>query len=163
MKRLIPNLFYIAVFGLSIAITIIAAAENYSANNGKECVLIVAGERLHFVAQPQAGYVLKKRDDIDSIDTVSRFLKSSDDVKISPICGLGRKGIFVSVGGTKLSNLFQPSITTVKSWFLTLEVKYDGELVFSDTDEKGAINQHPTALKDAFAIGQKLVATNQQS
>ncbi|HEX76596.1 MAG TPA: flavodoxin family protein [Dehalococcoidia bacterium] len=68
-----------------------------------------------------------------------------------------RKGIFVSVGGTKLSNLFQPAITTVKSWFTTLDISYDGELVFSGIDEKDAIIRHPTALKDAFATGRQLV------
>jgi len=70
-----------------------------------------------------------------------------------------RKGIFVSVGGTKLSNLFQPAITTVKSWFTTLDISYDGELVFSGIDEKDAIIRHPTALKDAFATGRQLVAS----
>ena len=71
-----------------------------------------------------------------------------------------RKGIFVSVGGTKLHNLFQPAMATVKSWFLALDIKYDGELVFSEIDEKGAILRHPTALKEAFVAGQKLVADN---
>jgi multimeric flavodoxin WrbA len=70
-----------------------------------------------------------------------------------------RKGIFVSVGGTKLNNLFQPSMATVKSWFTTLDIEYDGELVFTSIDEKGAITKHPTALKDAFALGQKLLLT----
>jgi multimeric flavodoxin WrbA len=71
-----------------------------------------------------------------------------------------RKGIFVSVGGTRLRNLFQPAIATVKSWFTTLDINYDGELVFSGIDEKEAILRHPTALKDAFAIGQKLADSN---
>ena len=71
-----------------------------------------------------------------------------------------RRGFFISVGGTKLSNLFQPAIATIKSWFTTLDIKYDGELVFSGIDEKGAITKHPTALKDAFAAGQQLVAFN---
>jgi hypothetical protein len=71
-----------------------------------------------------------------------------------------RKGIFVSVGGTKLHNLFQPAMATVKSWFLALDIKYDGELVFSGIDEKEAILRHPTALKEAFVAGQKLVADN---
>ena len=69
-----------------------------------------------------------------------------------------RKGIFVSVGGTKLRNLFQPAMATVKSWFTTLDINYDGELVFSGIDEREAILQHPTALKDAFVVGQKLAA-----
>jgi multimeric flavodoxin WrbA len=69
-----------------------------------------------------------------------------------------RKGIFVSVGGTRLRNLFQPAMATVKSWFLALDIKYDGELVLFGIDEKEAILRHPTALKDAFIVGQELAA-----
>ena len=71
-----------------------------------------------------------------------------------------RMGFFVSVGGTSLHDLFQPATVTVKSWFTVLDISYAGELVFSGIDEKEAILQHPTALKDAFAIGQKLAAGN---
>lgn len=70
--------------------------------------------------------------------------------------GKERRGVFVSVGGTKLRNLFEPAMATVKSWFTTLDVKYVGELVFSGVDESGSIHSHPTALKDAFSFGQKL-------
>ena len=79
-------------------------------------------------------------------------------VAINP--GKERKGIFVSVGGTKLRNLFEPAIATVKSWFTTLGISYAGELVFSGIDERETIHLHPAALKDAFAIGQKLAAVN---
>ncbi len=68
-----------------------------------------------------------------------------------------RRGVFVSVGGTRLRDLFAPSLATVKSWFRVLDVAYSGELLYSGTDEAGAIQRHPTALKDAFAAGQKLV------
>jgi len=71
-----------------------------------------------------------------------------------------RKGFFVSVGGTKFHDLFQPAMATVKSWFTILDIKYVGELVFSGIDEKEAILRHPTALQDAFAIGQKLASVN---
>jgi NAD(P)H-dependent FMN reductase len=69
-----------------------------------------------------------------------------------------RSGIFVSVGGTKLRNLFEPAIATVKSWFTTLDIRYSGELVFSGIDESGSIKLHATALKDAHSFGQELVA-----
>jgi multimeric flavodoxin WrbA len=69
-----------------------------------------------------------------------------------------RGGIFISVGGTHPGNLFQPAAATVKSWFTTLDVNYKGELVFSGIDEKQAILQHPSALKEAFVAGQKLVS-----
>jgi multimeric flavodoxin WrbA len=67
-----------------------------------------------------------------------------------------RKGAFISVGGTGVSNLFQPAIATVKILFKTLEASYSDDLLFPRIDEKGAIAQHPTALSQAFALGQKL-------
>jgi multimeric flavodoxin WrbA len=69
-----------------------------------------------------------------------------------------RKGLFVSVGGMKLANLFEPSLATVKSWFKVLDIAYAGELLFPSVDEKGAITGHPEALKQAFLAGQRLVA-----
>ena len=69
----------------------------------------------------------------------------------------GRKGLFISVGGMKLANLFEPSLATVKSWFKVLDIAYGGELVFPGVDEKGAIKNHPDALKQAFLAGQRLV------
>ncbi len=68
-----------------------------------------------------------------------------------------RKGLFISVGGTNLTNLFQPAVTTVKSLFRTLDIVYAGELLFPGVDEKGAITKHPDALKQAYLAGQKLV------
>lgn len=77
--------------------------------------------------------------------------------------GRKRKGLFVSVGGTKLSNLFQPALATIKSWFVTLDVGYLGEVVFSGIDEAGAILQYPAALDEAFAAGQKLASVLKDS
>ena len=68
-----------------------------------------------------------------------------------------RKGLFIAVGGMKLANLFEPSLATVKALFKVLDIDYAGDLLFPGVDEKGAIKQHPTALKDAFTAGQRLV------
>ena len=68
-----------------------------------------------------------------------------------------RKGLFIAVGGMKLAHLFEPSLATVKAFFKVIDVEYAGELLFPGVDEKGAIKKHPTALKEAFAAGQKLV------
>ena len=68
-----------------------------------------------------------------------------------------RKGFFISVGGTKLKNLFQPSLVIVKTWFRILDIEYAGDLLFSGIDEKGAISKHPDALQQAFQAGQGLV------
>ena len=68
-----------------------------------------------------------------------------------------RKGLFISVGGRKVANLFQPALATVKSLFRTLNITYAGELLFPGIDEKGAIAKHPDALRQAFLAGQRLV------
>lgn len=68
-----------------------------------------------------------------------------------------RRGLFVSTGGTSGANLFKPAIATVKIWYNVLDVAYSGDLLFPGVDEKEAILQHPSALKDAFLSGQRLV------
>ena len=68
-----------------------------------------------------------------------------------------RKGLFISGGGMKLANLFEPALATVKALFKVLDIGYAGELLFPGVDEKGAIKNHPDALKQAFLAGQRLV------
>jgi multimeric flavodoxin WrbA len=68
-----------------------------------------------------------------------------------------RKGLFISVGGMRLANLFEPALATVKALFKVLDIAYAGELLFPGADEKGAIKNHPDALKQAFLAGQRLV------
>jgi multimeric flavodoxin WrbA len=69
-----------------------------------------------------------------------------------------RKGLFVSVGGMKLADLFEPALATVKALFKVLDIAYVGELLFPGIDKKGEIKDHPEALKQAFLAGQRLVA-----
>jgi len=69
-----------------------------------------------------------------------------------------RRGLFIAVGGTMFTKLFDPAQATIKALFNTLNVTDAGELLFRGIDEKGAITRHPDALKQAFAAGQKLVA-----
>ena len=69
-----------------------------------------------------------------------------------------RKGFFISVGGRRIANLFEPTLVMMKTFFRIVDVPYAGELLFSGIDEKGAIAAHPTALKQAFEAGEKLVS-----
>ncbi|MBA7681466.1 hypothetical protein ES703_89805 [subsurface metagenome] len=69
-----------------------------------------------------------------------------------------RKGFFISVGGRKVANVFEPALVMVKTVFRIIDITYAGELLFPGIDEKGAIAKHPDALRQAFLAGQKLVA-----
>ena len=67
-----------------------------------------------------------------------------------------RKGLFISVGGRRISGLFEPALATVKALFSSLNIEYSGRLVFSGIDEKGAIKEQPDILKEAYLAGQQL-------
>ena len=67
-----------------------------------------------------------------------------------------RKGFLISVGATRIKNMFEPTLGIVKTWFHVLEIEYAGELLFSKIDEKGVILKQPDALQQAFEAGQKL-------
>jgi multimeric flavodoxin WrbA len=68
-----------------------------------------------------------------------------------------RKGLFISVGGTKGKRLFDGVILAVKIFFDAIDVEYSGELLYRSIDDKGEIKEHPTALQEAYEAGQKLV------
>ena len=78
-------------------------------------------------------------------------------LKQPPLSVKERKGLFIAVGGTKFTRLFEPAQATIKALFNTINVTYAGELLFRGVDEKGAITRHPDALKQASLAGQKLV------
>ncbi|MFO8100612.1 MAG: flavodoxin family protein [Dehalococcoidia bacterium] len=68
-----------------------------------------------------------------------------------------RKGLFIALGGTGFSSQFDASRPVIKSWLTTIDAFLVDELHYSNLDAKGAVKDHPTALKDAFEAGRKLV------
>lgn len=71
-----------------------------------------------------------------------------------------RSGYFISTAGSKDYNeVFEGAIYVVKAIFSTLDIKYTGELLFKDMENKGDIIKHPDALKMAFEAGSSLNVT----
>jgi len=68
-----------------------------------------------------------------------------------------RRGVFISVGATQGDKLFDGAMLTVKYFFDAIGVKYAGNLLIRGVDGKAKIKEHPTALRDAFRLGQRLV------
>ncbi len=63
------------------------------------------------------------------------------------------RGYLIAVGATKGKNLFDGVRLTAKYCLDALDMSYEGELFFRGIDAKGAIADHPTALKEAFDFG----------
>ncbi len=67
------------------------------------------------------------------------------------------KGYLLAVGATKGKNLFEGVELTAKYFFDALDMSYEGGLFYRGIESKGAIERHPTALKEAFDLGRKVV------
>jgi hypothetical protein len=81
-------------------------------------------------------------------------------LKIPPLPSVKKRtGFFISVSGTRLKNMFEPSLVIVKTWFHVINVDYVGELLVSGVDGKGEILNRPDVMKQAFDWGQKLAAS----
>ncbi len=67
-----------------------------------------------------------------------------------------QRGIFISVGSMNAEQ-FLGAIRVVRFFFNLLDIKYNGEVLFSEIEAKGEIKKHPTACQDAFNAGARLV------
>ena len=72
--------------------------------------------------------------------------------------GQRRKGIFLSVAGTRGERAFQGALLTVKYFFDTLDVDLNHCLLYQKIDGKGEILRHSTALTEAYALGMRVAA-----
>ena len=79
------------------------------------------------------------------------------------ILGMGRedtrtrRGVFISVGATRGKNLFDGAVLTVKYFYDAIGVNYINALLVNKVDTKARIREHPSAIQDAFLLGQQLV------
>ncbi|GFP19015.1 hypothetical protein HKBW3S03_00519 [Candidatus Hakubella thermalkaliphila] len=68
-----------------------------------------------------------------------------------------RRGMFICVGATKGSRLFEGAILTMKYFFDAIDMQYHSNLLYRNVEDKGEIKDHPEALEEAFKAGQELV------
>lgn len=75
-----------------------------------------------------------------------------------PITTDGKKkhGIFISVGATKGSKLFDGTLLTMKYFFDAVGAEFSTSLLYKNIDAAGDIMKHPTALQEAYVLGQSL-------
>jgi multimeric flavodoxin WrbA len=68
-----------------------------------------------------------------------------------------RRAMVIAVGGSKSKKQFESIQLTMKSYFDVLDTNYSTNLFISKIDDFGEINEHPTALKEAFRLGKELI------
>ncbi|MCX8030721.1 MAG: flavodoxin family protein [Thermodesulfovibrionales bacterium] len=70
----------------------------------------------------------------------------------------GRKGLLFLVGGMKREVGINCSENSAKAFFRTISVPTHETLAYLGIDAKGDILEHPTALKEAYEAGKRLVS-----
>jgi multimeric flavodoxin WrbA len=68
-----------------------------------------------------------------------------------------RKGYFITVGGSPNPEKFIAPVKVTRSFFATLDVTYEKELLIAGVDEKGEISNYPGKIEESRIIGKDLV------
>ena len=68
------------------------------------------------------------------------------------------KGIFISTAGLSWDNVFDAAFPAITAFFNGVGFEYYDNIIANNMDEFKGIKNHPTALRDAFEKGQKVVA-----
>lgn len=64
-----------------------------------------------------------------------------------------RHGIFLSLGATKGKKLFEGVQRVIRYFFDAISAEYQGGLFYRGIEKRGEIKKHPSALKEAHALG----------
>lgn len=74
--------------------------------------------------------------------------------------GRDRRAMVIAVGGTKSKKMFESIRLTAKYFFDVLDMTYFANLFVNKVDAAGEIQQHPSAMNEAFRLGRELVSTD---
>ena len=75
----------------------------------------------------------------------------------------GRKGLLLLVGGMKSDVGVKCGDATAKAFFRSISIPEHETLSFLSVDAKGAINNHPSAMKQGFEAGLRLMLLDSRS
>lgn len=70
----------------------------------------------------------------------------------------GRKGLLLMVGGQDRDIGFKCGEAIARAFFRTISVPQHETLSYPSIDAKGAIKEHPTALREAYEAGKRLLS-----
>lgn len=68
---------------------------------------------------------------------------------------LTKKGFFISVGGMNTDKYFLNARMVIKSFLITLDINYSGDLFVSGVDERGEIRERDESLEKARLKGKE--------
>ncbi|MBL7189422.1 MAG: flavodoxin family protein [Phycisphaerae bacterium] len=80
--------------------------------------------------------------------------------KESLTVGRDRRAMVIAVGGSKSKKQFESIRLTMKTYFDALDMKYIANLFVDQVDDRGQVEEHPSALDQAYQLGAQLAGTD---
>jgi multimeric flavodoxin WrbA len=80
--------------------------------------------------------------------------------KEPPAFGRDCRAMVIAVGGSRSKKQFENIRLTMKTYFDALAFKYVSNLFVSQVDDRGEIEEHPSALDQAYHLGVQLAGTD---
>ena len=80
---------------------------------------------------------------------------------VSPDSTWHRRAMVIAVGGTKHTKMFDCVKLTMRYWLNVLDISYALNLFVNKIDDRGAVLQHHSAMKEAFRLGGELVSADE--
>jgi multimeric flavodoxin WrbA len=74
-----------------------------------------------------------------------------------------RIGVFLAVGGSRGTKIFDGALLTMKYFFDALDMTFHRSLLVKEVDAKGEILNHPTAMAEAYELGKEVVRMSSDS
>jgi len=74
--------------------------------------------------------------------------------------GRDRRAMVIAVGGSKSKKMFESIRLTMKYYFDVLDMNYAASLFVNRMEDPGQVKKHPSAMKEAFRLGQQLAAAD---
>jgi len=71
-----------------------------------------------------------------------------------------RRAMVIAVGGSKSKKQFECIRLTMTSYFDSLQMRYVSSLFVNRIDDRGEIEKHPAAIKEAYRLGNELAASD---
>lgn len=68
-----------------------------------------------------------------------------------------RRAMVIAVGGSKGTKMFDCIRLTMKTYFDSLQMHYISNLFVNKVNDAGEIENHPSAMKEAFRLGSELI------
>jgi multimeric flavodoxin WrbA len=137
-------------------------------NKTGECTVDDAMDKIYSLATQAHGIILAAPIYFNSLNAQTKALidrfqclwvlkeKLGEDIT-DPETRHARRGLFLSTAGADDPRAFDGALKVMDIFFDVLDIKYYERLLFFRIEQRGAVKNHPTALRNAYTAGEHLV------